>query len=144
MIVTKAQALDDFIERRVLGDDPFGIVIDPDYQPDDETLPQPGNVRCVYMHSVGGGCAIGKHIPEEMYSTHFESKGVSVLFGEHPQVATLFEDPASEFWRALQATHDSLAIYLARRHYVGSTAEWNSADRWTRFEDSLHEAVGLV
>lgn len=140
-LITKAQALDDFIERRVMGDDPFGISVEPDYEDDDEPgVVHPGNARCVYMHSVGGGCVIGKWIPEDLYSPSFELHNVRHLFDNYSEVAALFEHPESDFWKALQEAHDGLALYLARRGFPGI----DNNDRWSRFQNALRVAGDLA
>ena len=97
-MITKSDALKDFIENRYLGDEP---------------LAWNTNIgACEYKHETNGGCAIGKFIPEDRYDPAMEGKSAAAIINEF-KLYDLFKDPRSPFWNALQLTHDSLAVVLS-------------------------------
>jgi hypothetical protein len=134
------EALNDFIERRVMGSDPMAMA--------DEG-------KCVYRQDVNGGCAIGKWIPNELYRGEFENQNVMTLFDDQPHIARLFE-PALNFWSYLQQSHDNLAIYAfykAKLDALDKDDPDNSSyhrrlvketkSRWEQFQTSLRNATRL-
>lgn len=91
--ITMRDALEDFIVGRVLGDEPMAVL----------------HQVCVYSHSAGGGCAIGKHLPLSIAAT---LSGLCNTEGVMLQMELAgFEAPRHAFWRQLQSAHDNLAGY---------------------------------
>lgn len=62
---------------------------------------------CTYDQDVNGGCAIGCLLPDNKLAHNVD--GVDPMFHYHPEVAELFEESESMFWRSLQRWHDRLA-----------------------------------
>lgn len=102
-MVTKEEALVDLVQRLKTGE--FGY---------DERLN-----GCVYDKSIGGGCAIGKFLPDNNAADFPED--VTSLFIEYPCYRKYFEDPDSGFWARLQNAHDNFASafrYNTRKNFV--------------------------
>jgi hypothetical protein len=115
-VVTKSEALDRFINERVLGDRGFG------YNPETEL--------CEYSHQQNGGCEIGQYIPQDYLERSYILRD-NPSAGQIPEVLAYhgFEDPTSRFWTTLQGAHDSLALFSTRP----------TKDRWKNFEASMKD-----
>lgn len=92
--ITMRDALEDFIVGRVMGDEPLAV--------------EEG--RCVYNHRAGGGCAVGKHLPEKVAEYLFGVAGDADVIAEMRKAG--FEEPKHRFWRLLQMAHDKLGCYI--------------------------------
>lgn len=107
-MITKKQALDQTIEKWVLGDHPFAASL------------QDNEVVCIYNPEVNGGCAIG-----QFFGTAYRLD----MEGESATRAILmsglsFEDSSSDFWDTLQEAHDVMAkIALSRSQQEDSPQE---------------------
>jgi len=94
-MITKSDALDRFINERVLGERGFAWDINAQ--------------SCSYNHIFNGGCEIGQYLPEEFAQRKYGS--YTQLQYDHPtMMQKIFEDYDSFFWLSLQNCHDSLAI----------------------------------
>lgn len=132
-VTTKKQALDVFINEHVLGNRPFA------YSEREAT--------CKYSHHVNGGCAVGRHLPEQLaealdnekmgsYSTASLSSRYAGKFRE------LLEDSTSDFWQRLQTAHDNLALSNRNKDYEGD--EQYHSTGWWWFQQALREVVDCL
>lgn len=63
---------------------------------------------CAYRGDNGTTCAIGCHIPDELYDPSMEGSGINTLIKEYPEVAThLCEN--TELMSSLQLFHDRMS-----------------------------------
>lgn len=100
-MVTKQYAFDHLMDR-ILNNKP--LAWDPDF------VMVPSNTgACIYSKKVNGGCAIGAHIPDELYTKAIEGLDWDALKHRYPMITMVFEDYSSPFWEHLQAIHDGLA-----------------------------------
>jgi hypothetical protein len=118
--VTKRQALDRFINERVMGERGFAIFSE----------------VCDYRHKYNGGCEIGQYLPAEVAellpraSLATVSPNRVIRAAAYGQIVKEMEDagmedPYSDFWCYLQAAHDNLAL----NHHKGDEEK----DYWMAF-----------
>ena len=63
---------------------------------------------CLYRGPNGTSCAIGFHIPDELYKSEMEGKGVvNLLIHHHPELRPLFKGVSYGLMVELQLLHDS-------------------------------------
>jgi hypothetical protein len=99
---TKAEALQKFIEERVMGDVPLAYDREHD--------------KCIYDHRVAGGCAIGCLLPPEIAESLQDNMSIAGIANNsvyREAVEPYLEDIHSNFWTELQMAHDE----LARNHH---------------------------
>jgi hypothetical protein len=123
-MITKSAALDRFINERVLGDRGFAW--------------NAFDRKCVYSHSINGGCEIGQYLdPEE--ADRLGTSTISHLWQEGRLPMAEFEGAApvsGNFWRWLQIAHDALAEYIDT-----PPGEYRARRTlWDDFEESLRGA----
>ena len=66
-----------------------------------------GVARCLYRGPNGTSCAIGFHIPDELYKPEMEGKGVVNLPVHHPELRPLFKGVSDGLMVELQLLHDN-------------------------------------
>lgn len=66
-----------------------------------------GGARCLYRGPNGTSCAIGFHIPDELYKPEMEGKAVGNLLVYHPELRPLFKGVSDGLMIELQRLHDS-------------------------------------
>lgn len=81
---------------------------------------------CLYRGPNGTSCAIGCHIPDELYEPEMESRGVGNLTTYFPEVGALFNGVNSCLLLEMQTLHD---VWLDRsvEHMEGRAKEIASA-----------------
>ena len=62
---------------------------------------------CLYRGPDGTKCAIGFHIPDELYESEMEGKGVGNLLVHYPELKPLFEGVSDGLMIELQGLHDN-------------------------------------
>ena len=70
-------------------------------------VPSARGASCLYRGPEGTRCAIGFHIPDELYKPEMEGKGVGNLLGHHPELRPLFKGVSEELMEELQLLHDN-------------------------------------
>ena len=66
-----------------------------------------GGAKCLYRGPNGTSCAIGFHIPDELYKSEMEGKGVGNLLGHYPELRPLFKGVSDGLMIELQSLHDN-------------------------------------
>ena len=61
--------------------------------------------RCLYRGPNGTKCAIGFHIPDELYKPEMEGKGVGNLLGHYPELRPLFKGVSEGLMVEFQVLH---------------------------------------
>ena len=61
---------------------------------------------CLYRGPEGTRCAIGFHIPDDMYNLRMEGAGVSNLLQNYPELKSLFESVTPGLLSEMQTLHD--------------------------------------
>ena len=67
--------------------------------------------RCLYRGPDGTKCAIGFHIPDELYESEMEGKGVGYLITHFPEVQPLFNGVNRYLLSEMQTLHDTWMPY---------------------------------
>ena len=62
---------------------------------------------CLYRGPEGTRCAIGFHIPDDMYNLRMEGAGVSNLLQKYPELRSLFESVTPGLLSDMQTLHDT-------------------------------------
>ena len=62
---------------------------------------------CLYRGPNGTSCAIGFHIPDELYKPEMEGKSVGNLLGHYPELRPLFKGVSDVLMVELQSLHDN-------------------------------------
>ena len=68
------------------------------------------NNTCLYRGSDGMQCAVGCHIPAEMYRPEMEGRCCDVLFSEFGKVAQVFDGVNGNLIGAMQEVHDEYPV----------------------------------
>lgn len=89
----------------------------------------PGRDRCAYRAPDGCKCAVGRLIPDELYSPAFENWGVERVLNNSPELSELFLEDLN-LLTALQSTHDCSFV-----------EEWPRVLRYTAERYGLSSAV---
>ena len=66
-----------------------------------------GGARCLYRGPDGTKCAIGFHIPDELYESEMEGKGVGNLIVHYPELKPLFKGVSEGLMIEFHGLHDS-------------------------------------
>ena len=70
--------------------------------------PATEGARCAYLARDGSKCAIGCHIPSDVYKRELEEKSAATLMAYFPEVAKIFEGVGSALIDEMQKTHDNI------------------------------------
>ena len=70
-------------------------------------VPSAQGDRCLYRGPAGTKCAIGFHIPDELYEPEMEGIGVGNLLGHYPKLRPLFEGVSEGLMVEFQVLHDN-------------------------------------
>ena len=77
-------------------------------------VPSARGASCLYRGPEGTRCAIGFHIPDDMYNLRMEGAGVSNLLQNYPELRHLFKGVSDELMIELQGLHDN---YLGTSYF---------------------------
>ena len=66
-----------------------------------------GGAKCLYRGPNGTSCAIGFHIPDELYKPEMEGRGVGNLLVHHPELKPLFKGVSDGLMAKFQVLHDN-------------------------------------
>lgn len=69
-------------------------------------VPSARGASCLYRGPEGTRCAIGFHIPDDMYNLRMEGVGVSNLLQNYPELRSLFESVTPGLLSEMQTLHD--------------------------------------
>lgn len=67
----------------------------------------PATVTCTYRGDNGKKCAVGRYIPDSLYTPKFEEKMVDEIFDQIKEALPVDD---LGFWQELQELHDSYAF----------------------------------
>lgn len=112
-MVTKQQALDRFINERVIGERGFAI--------------RSGGT-CTYDKEVNGGCEIGQWWPDDAPNIAGVGGRFNALRERFPIICEqTYEDPRSVFWAYLQHAHDCLASFVSVKvaYHTFDSTQWH-------------------
>ena len=70
-------------------------------------VPSARGTSCLYRGPNGTSCAIGFHIPDELYKPEMEGKEVGNLLGHYPELRPLFKGVSDGLMLELQLLHDN-------------------------------------
>lgn len=58
----------------------------------------------------GGGCAIGRVLPESLYHGGLEGKSIGLLWREREEIHNYFEEAGVDFLQEIQTAYDNAAV----------------------------------
>ena len=70
-------------------------------------VPSARSDGCLYRGPNGTKCAIGFHIPDELYKSEMEGKGVGNLLDHYPELRPLFKGVSDGLMEEFQGLHDN-------------------------------------